>query len=120
MKNNTEQAKALLEQAMRSLPQDFKLSETRSLILRALQSISHVESSRSEKQRSQELLDKSLNDRRDQGLPTGGYAMTTKEAHMAVSTLNKLISKEKKILEQLTSTKAPSDSKQIRVQTLHS
>ena len=46
MKDNTSQAKAHLNEALRSLPQDFALSDARYYIRHALNKIEHVEKKR--------------------------------------------------------------------------
>lgn len=50
MKENTEQMKVLLTRALAAAPNDFSLSEARSLISRALQSVEAVESKRSKRE----------------------------------------------------------------------
>ena len=120
MKNNTSQAKTLLEQALRAMPEDFSLGEARGLMRSALASIQKVESRRTSRQTAQDMLAKSLEERRQAGLPTG-MTMTAHEAKMAVSTLEKMIAKERKALESIANDQiAGGNGRQTPVQTLHS
>lgn len=121
MKNNTNQAKMLLEQALRSMPDDFSLSEARNLMRSALASIDKVESRRTSRQAAQDMLSKAMEDRRQVGMPTMGYSMTAQEAKMAVTTLEKMIAREKKMIEDIGSNPTVGgNGRQTPVQTLHS
>lgn len=55
MKNNTQQAKELLIQAIQSMPSDFALSEARSYMKSALNAISKIENRRIKRQRDMEI-----------------------------------------------------------------
>jgi hypothetical protein len=122
MKDNTSQAKSLLEQAIKNMPGDFSLGEARHLMHAALASIAKVESKRTSRQAAQDMVAKAMDDRRQAGFVggAGGYSMTAQEAHMAVMNLDKMIQRERKVLEQLGQIGSPSAGKPTRVQTLHS
>lgn len=119
MKDNTSQAKSLLEQALKNMPSDFSLGEARHLMQAALASILKVESRRNSRQTAQDMIAKAMEDRREAGIVgTGGYAMTAKEAHMAVMNLQKMIDREKKVLEGLGQVRS-AGADRTRIQTLH-
>lgn len=105
MKNNISKAASLLEQAINALPDDFALTDAKSLARAALFSLQKVEARRHSRQKLQETIERQAEDKKEQmramGMPmSGGYGLTTGEAKTAILSLDKMIAHEKKLIEK--------------------
>lgn len=95
MKNNTQEMKTLLAQALRTMPDDFALSEVKASIRNALNKLENVEQKRERRERNQQQATT------NQWPVVNGQVINPYAVKQTIDLIDEMIASEKKKIEEI-------------------
>ncbi|MCK9459662.1 MAG: hypothetical protein M0R80_08490 [Proteobacteria bacterium] len=95
MKNNTDESKALLERALKELPNDFALQNARYHLKRTLNEIEQVEDKRHKREKSRITIEE------DYRAKMNSFFITPDNAKAVLDGIDSMISEEQKKIDNM-------------------